>query len=226
MNIGKDFENYYVKHLGKGSLDLHYFGNHIENSMTPYILEERELRATQIDIFSRLMRDRLLWVAGPVDDRMSTIVQAQLMFLDSTDSLDITLHIDSPGGSVKSGLSMVDVMNYISCDIRTVNTGMAASMGSVLLGAGTKGKRSSLLFSRTMLHQSSGGAVGNIQDAEITMKEWIKINDILFKLLGEYCGKDPEQVKQDASRDLWLSSQEALDYGIIDEIVQTKKKGV
>lgn len=226
MNIGKDFENYYVKHLGKGSLDLHYFGNHIENSMTPYILEERELRATQIDIFSRLMRDRLLWVAGPVDDRMSTIVQAQLMFLDSTDSLDITLHIDSPGGSVKSGLSMVDVMNYISCDIRTVNTGMAASMGSVLLGAGTKGKRSSLRFSRTMLHQSSGGAVGNIQDAEITMKEWIKINDILFKLLGEYCGKDPEQVKQDASRDLWLSSQEALDYGIIDEIVQTKKKGV
>jgi ATP-dependent Clp protease protease subunit len=226
MNIGKDFENYYVKHLGKGSLDLHYFGNHIENSMTPYILEERELRATQIDIFSRLMRDRLLWVAGPVDDRMSTIVQAQLMFLDSTDNLDITLHIDSPGGSVKSGLSMVDVMNYISCDIRTVNTGMAASMGSVLLGAGTKGKRSSLKFSRTMLHQSSGGAVGNIQDAEITMKEWIKINDILFKLLGEYCGKDPEQVKQDASRDLWLSSQEALDYGIIDEIVQTKKKGV
>lgn len=226
MNIGKDFENYYVKHLGKGSLDLHYFGNHIENSMTPYILEERELRATQIDIFSRLMRDRLLWVAGPVDDRMSTIVQAQLMFLDSTDNLDITLHIDSPGGSVKSGLSMVDVMNYISCDIRTVNTGMAASMGSVLLGAGTKGKRSSLRFSRTMLHQSSGGAVGNIQDAEITMKEWVKINDILFNLLGGYCGKDPEQVKQDASRDLWLSSQEALEYGIIDEIVQTKKKGV
>lgn len=226
MDLGKDFQSYYVKHLGNGSLDLHYYSNQIQSSMTPYILEERELRATQIDIFSRLMRDRLLWVAGPVDDRMSTIVQAQLMFLDSTDNLDITMHIDSPGGSVKSGLSMVDVMNYISCDIRTVNTGMAASMGSVLLGAGTKGKRSSLKFSRTMLHQSSGGAVGNIQDAEITMKEWIKINDVLFSLLGEYCGKDPEQVKQDASRDLWLSSQEALDYGIIDEIVQSKKKGV
>lgn len=226
MTIGKDFENYFVNHLGKGSLDLHYYANRIESSMTPYILEERELRATQIDIFSRLMRDRLLWVAGPVDDRMSTIVQAQLMFLDSTDNLDITMHIDSPGGSVKSGLSMVDVMNYISCDIRTVNTGMAASMGSVLLGAGTKGKRSSLRFSRTMLHQSSGGAVGNIQDAEITMREWVKINDILFSLLGEYCGKDPEQVKLDSSRDLWLSSQEALDYGIIDEIVKTKKKGV
>ena len=225
MTVGQDFQNYYVKHLNKGSLDLHYYQNQIENSMTPYILEEREMRVTQMDIFSRLMRDRLLWVAGPVDDRMSTIVQAQLMFLDSTDKSDITMHIDSPGGSVKSGLSMVDVMQYIGCDIRTVNTGMAASMGSVLLGAGTKGKRSSLRFSRTMLHQSSGGAVGNIQDAEISMKEWIKINDTLFELLGEFCGKDKEQVKVDASRDLWLDSQQALDYGIIDETVKTKKKG-
>jgi ATP-dependent Clp protease protease subunit len=156
---------------------------------------------------------------------MSTIVQAQLMFLDSTDKSDITMHIDSPGGSVKSGLSMVDVMEYISCDIRTVNTGMAASMGSVLLGAGTKGKRSSLRFSRTMLHQSSGGAVGNIQDAEISMKEWMKINDTLFTLLGGFCGKDPEVVKRDASRDLWLDSEQALEYGIIDEIVKSKKKG-
>lgn len=225
MQIEKDFQNYYTKHLGKGSLDLHYFGQRIESSMTPYILEEREMRATQIDIFSRLMRDRIIWVAGGVDDRMSTIVQAQLMFLDNTEKTDITMHIDSPGGSVKSGLSMVDVMNYISCDIRTVNTGMAASMGSILLGAGTKGKRSSLRFSRTMLHQSSGGAIGNIQDAEITMKEWQKINNTLFELLGQYCGKDSEQVKQDASRDLWLDSEEALAYGIIDEIVKTKKKG-
>jgi ATP-dependent Clp protease protease subunit len=225
MNLGKDFTNFYTKHLGKGSLDLHYFGNQIESSMTPYILEEREMRATQIDIFSRLMRDRIIWVAGGVDDRMSTIVQAQLMYLDNTEKTDITMHIDSPGGSVKSGLSMVDVMNYISCDIRTVNTGMAASMGSILLGAGTKGKRSSLRFSRTMLHQSSGGFGGNIQDAEISMKEWQKLNDILFNLLAEYCGKEPEQVKKDASRDLWLSSDEALEYGIIDEVVKTKKKG-
>lgn len=225
MDLGQDFRNYYVNHVGKGSLDLHFFEKQIQSSMTPYILEERELRATQIDIFSRLMRDRLLWVAGPVNDNMSTIVQAQLMFLDSTDKLDITMHIDSPGGSVKSGLSIVDVMNFISCDIATVNTGMAASMGSVLLGAGTKGKRKSLRFSKTMLHQSSGGAVGNIQDAEITMKEWTKTNNILFELLGEYCGKTSEQVKLDASRDLWLDSQEALDYGIIDEVVKTKKKG-
>jgi len=169
MNLGNEFQSYYTKHLGKNSLDLHYVGAHIKNSMTPYILEEREMRVTQMDIFSRLMRDRLLWVAGEVDDRMSTVVQAQLMFLDSSDKTDITMHIDSPGGSVKSGLSMVDVMQYIACDIKTVNTGMAASMGSVLLGAGTKGKRSSLKYSKTMLHQSSGGTVGNIQDARINM---------------------------------------------------------
>lgn len=225
MNYGKEFQAYYTKHLGKSSLDLHYVGNQIESSMTPYILEEREMRVTQMDIFSRLMRDRLLWVAGPVDDRMSTVVQAQLMFLDSTDKTDITMHIDSPGGSVKSGLSMVDVMEYISCDIRTVNTGMAASMGSVLLGAGTKGKRSSLRFSKTMLHQTSGGAGGNIQDARINMMEWEKVNKILFDLLGSYCGKSAEQVMEDATRDLWLSADEALEYGIIDEIVKTKKKG-
>jgi ATP-dependent Clp protease protease subunit len=225
MNIGQEFQNYYVNHLGKGSLDLHNYSTRIESSMTPYILEEREMRVTQMDIFSRLMRDRLLWVAGPVDDRMSTVVQAQLMFLDSTDKTDITMHIDSPGGSVKSGLSMVDVMDYISCDIRTVNTGMSASMGSVLLGAGTKGKRSSLRFSKTMLHQTSGGAGGNIQDARINMIEWEKTNKILFDLLGSYCGKTAEQVTSDATRDLWLSADEALNYGIIDEIVTRKKKG-
>jgi ATP-dependent Clp protease protease subunit len=224
MNLGDDFKKYAKSEYNLGSMNLHYYQSRIESSMTPYILEEREMRATQIDIFSRLMRDRLLWVAGVVDDRMSTVVQAQLMYLDSVDSSDIIMHIDSPGGSVKSGLSMVDVMDYIGCDIRTVNTGMAASMGSVLLGAGTKGKRSSLRFSRTMLHQSSGGFRGNIQDAEIDMVEWKKINSTLFELLGSYCGKPAKQVMKDASRDLWLSSDEALKYGIIDEIVVSKKK--
>jgi ATP-dependent Clp protease protease subunit len=223
MDYGKEFEKYWVNHLGKGSHNLHNYQSQIESSLTPYVLEERELRATQIDIFSRLMRDRILWVAGEVNDNMSTIVQAQLMFLDSADTSDITMHIDSPGGSVKSGLSMVDVMDYIKCDIRTVNTGMAASMGSVLLGAGTKGKRYSLRFSRTMLHQSSGGFRGNIQDAEIDMVEWKKVNQILFDLLGGYCGKSAEDVMKDATRDLWLSSQEALEYGIIDEIISSKK---
>jgi len=209
---------------GVSSSKLNYYESQIKGSMTPYILEEREMRVTQMDIFSRLMMDRLLWVAGPVDDNMSTVIQAQLMFLNSNSNEEIKMHIDSPGGSVKSGLSMVDVMDYIDCDIRTINTGMAASMGSVLLGAGTKGKRMSLRFSRTMLHQSSGGFRGNIQDAEIDWKEWQKINDVLFELLGEYCGKTAEQVKEDASRDLWLGANDALEYGIIDEVVTPKGK--
>jgi ATP-dependent Clp protease protease subunit len=213
----------YAKDKGISSLDMHYH-KQFQDSLTPYVLEERQMNVTQIDVFSRLMMERIIWVAGEVNDHMSVITQAQLMFLDSVDNLDITMHIDSPGGSVKSGLSMVDVMDYIASDIRTINTGMAASMGSVLLGAGKKGKRGSLRFSRTMLHQSSGGAGGNIQDARITFKEWEKINDTLFELLGGYSEKTAEQVKNDASRDLWLGAQEALDYGIIDEIVTKKKK--
>jgi ATP-dependent Clp protease protease subunit len=223
MNLGKEFGKYAMSDHNVSSLNLHYYQKQIEGSMTPYILEERQLRATQMDIFSRLMMDRLLWVAGGVDDNMSTIVQAQLMFLDSVNKDDITMHIDSPGGSVKSGLSMVDVMEYIKCDIATVNTGMAASMGSVLLGAGTKGKRKSLRHSRVMLHQSSGGFRGNIQDAEIDWKEWQLVNEELFILLGSYCNKTAEQVKEDASRDFWLSADEAVKYGIIDSIVKPVK---
>ena len=223
MNYGQEFQSYYTKHLGKPSSHLDYFNKQIEDSMTPYILEEREMRATQMDIFSRLLRDRILWAAGPVDDRMSTIVQAQLMFLDNTDKADITIHLDSGGGSIKSGLSMIDVMNYIKCDVRTINVGMCASMGAVLLGAGTKGKRSSLKFSRTMIHQSSSGFQGTYADAKVNFEEWTKINDTIFNLLGEYCGKSSEQIKIDADRDLWFSSQETLDYGLIDEIV-TKRK--
>ena len=222
MNQKSEFEKYARSEHGISSLKLDYFDKQIQASMTPYILEEREMRVTQMDIFSRLMRDRILWVAGEVNDNMSTVVQAQLMYLDSVDNRDITMHIDSPGGSVKSGLSMVDVMEYISADIRTVNTGMAASMGSVLLGAGTKGKRSSLRFSRVMLHQSSGGFSGNIQDAKIDMQEWEECNKILFNLLGGYCSKKPEQVMKDATRDFWLNADAAVKYGIIDEVVVKK----
>jgi ATP-dependent Clp protease protease subunit len=226
-----EFEKFAIKDQGIGSHTLHSYQNimsqipNIQGSMTPAVIEERQMNATVISVFDRLMMDRLLWVAGPVNDRMSTIVQAQLLFLEQQDSKKvITMHIDSPGGSVKSGLSIVDVMTYIKNPIATINTGMAASMGSVLLGAGTKGMRSSLRFSKTMLHQSSGGAMGNIQDARITMKEWEKTNEILFELLGEYCGKTAKQVAKDASRDLWLTSHEALDYGIIDEVIESKKK--
>jgi len=223
MNIGQDFRNYYVNHIGKGSLDLHYFEKQIESSMTPYILEERELRATQIDIFSRLLRDRILWAAGPVNDRMSTVIQAQLMFLDNNDNLDIKIHLDTPGGSIKSGLSIIDVIDYISCDVRTINVGMCASMGAVLLGSGKKGKRSSLKFSRTMIHQSSSGFSGTYADAKVNFEEWTKTNDMIFNLLGEYCDKTSEQIKIDADRDLWFSAQETLNYGLIDEIVVKRK---
>jgi ATP-dependent Clp protease protease subunit len=223
MDYGKDFKKFAMSDYNVSSSKMDYFEKQIEGSLTPYILEEREMRATQIDIFSRLMRDRILWVAGPVNDNMSTIVQAQLMYLDSADTLPITMHIDSPGGSVKSGLSMVDVMQYIKSDIATINTGMAASMGSVLLGAGTKGKRSSLRFSKTMLHQTSGGAGGNIQDARINFQEWEKVNKILFELLGEFCGKPANVVEKDSTRDFWLSAEEAVAYGIIDEVIKTKK---
>jgi ATP-dependent Clp protease protease subunit len=192
-------------------------------SLTPYITEETDRRAIQMDIFSRMLIDRVLWLAGPVNDNMSTIAQAQLLWLDREGEGDITVYCDSQGGSVKSGLSIVDVMNYISCDISTINTGMAASMGSILLGAGTKGKRGSLPNSRVMLHQVSSGAEGTIQDLRISFKEAEKYNDKLFKMLGEYCGKDPEQVKLDADRDLWLDAEEALAYGIIDFII-TKKR--
>jgi len=223
MNLGKEFEKYAMSDHSVSSSNMDYFKKQIESSMTPYILEEREMRMTQMDIFSRLMIDRILWVAGPVNDNMSTVVQAQLMFLDNVSKEDITMHIDSPGGSVKSGLSMVDVMEYIKSDIRTINTGMAASMGSVLLGAGTKGKRSSLKHSRTMLHQSSGGFSGNIQDAEVDWVEWKKINQELFELLGKYCGKTAAKVKKDATRDFWLTADEAVDYGIIDEVINSRR---
>ena len=231
MNLTNEFKNYAIKHMGISSLEFYHWEQLQERiyganaSLTPYILEERELRVTQIDIFSRMMMDRIIWLAGPVNDRMSTVVQAQLMFLDTLDKNDITLHVDTPGGSVKSGLSIVDVMNYVSSDIVTINTGMAASMGSILLGAGTKGKRHSLKFSRVMLHQVSTGAEGNIQDIRRSIAEGEKYNNLLFGLLGEYTNKDPQQVMKDAERDLWLSSDEALAYGIIDNIIINKPKG-
>lgn len=227
-----EFRNYAMKHMGISGIQFHYWdklqstmysNSTVTDSLTPYILEEREMRATPMDIFSRLMMDRILWVAGPVNDQMSTVVQAQLMFLDSLSSNKmITMHIDSPGGSVKSGLSMVDVMNYVNCDISTINTGMAASMGSILLGAGTKGMRYSLPSSKVMLHQVSAGAYGHVEDMKISMAEADKYNQKLFSMLAEYTGKDKDQVLADCNRDNWLDAEQALEYGIIDDIVKKK----
>lgn len=227
MNYGKEFRDYSIKHLGLSGLTTDDVISHqISSSMTPYVLEERSMNVTQIDVFSRLMKDKIIFLHGVVDDRMSSIVCAQLLFLDSIGKDDISLYIDTPGGGVKPGLSMVDVIQYINSDIVTINMGMAASMGSVLLGAGTKGKRNSLRFSRTMLHQSSGGADGNIQDARISFQEWEKTNIILFDLLGEFCGKPAAEVLKDAERDNWLNAEEAKAYGIIDEIILPRKKSV
>lgn len=233
LDFYSEFKNYAMNHMGISGMQFHYWDKmqetlysniQVSGSLTPYILEEREMRVTQMDIFSRLMMDRILWVAGPVNDQMSTVVQAQLMFLDNVEERDITMHIDSPGGSVKSGLSMVDVMNYIASDVSTINTGMAASMGSILLGNGTKGKRFSLKHSKVMLHQVSSGAQGHVEDIKISLAEAIKYNDELFTMLGDYCGKTKAQVLKDCNRDNWLTADEALKYGIIDGIIENKVK--
>lgn len=224
MNIGQEFQSYYTKHLGKPSLDLHNFNNHIQNSMTPYILEEREMRVTQMDIFSRLMMDRILWASGPVDDRMGDIIQSQLIFLDNLDKKkDINLYLQTPGGSVLSGLGIRDTMNFINADVATTNIGMCASMGSVLLSSGTKGKRSSLIFSKVMTHMVSHGTQGNVQDTRINQLEAEKYNYLLFKILAENCGKTFQEMLESSRNDKWFNSDEALEFGLIDKIVGVEK---
>jgi ATP-dependent Clp protease protease subunit len=230
QKLCNDFKKYALS-KGISSMNLHYHEQNIEANMTPYILEEREMRVTQMDIFSRMMKDRIMWVAGEVNDQMSTIVQAQLLFLDSVEhnsksARDIYMYVDTPGGSVKSGLSMVDVMRYITCDVATINTGMAASMGSVLLSSGTKKKRSALNFSKVMIHQLSSGTRGHIEDNRINQIESEKYNYVLFKILAENCGKTFDEVIESARRDKWFTSQEAKDFGLVDEVLLSKKQGV
>ena len=216
MDYGKEFRKFALSE-GISSINLDAF----ENSLTPYVLEEREMRATQIDIFSRLLRERILWLSGPVDQYMSDIVQAQMLFLDSVEKKDITLYINSPGGSVLCGLGIVDLMNYIKSDVVTTNIGMCASMGSVLLSSGTKGKRSSLVYSKVMTHQVSHGTSGNIQDTRINQLEAEKYNYILFKMLAENCGKTIDEVLEFSARDRWYNSDEAKEFGLIDEVIKT-----
>lgn len=217
MDYGKEFRKFALSE-GISSINLDAF----ENSLTPYVLEEREMRATQIDIFSRLMRERILWVSGVVNQHMSDIVQAQMLFLDSVEKKDITLYINSPGGSVLCGLGIVDLMNYIKSDVVTTNIGMCASMGSVLLSSGTKGKRSSLVYSKVMTHQVSHGTSGNIQDTRINQLEAEKYNYILFKMLAENCGKTIDEVLEFSARDRWYNSDEAKEFGLIDEVIKTE----
>lgn len=226
----QDFEKYAIKHVGISSLQLDYHKKKITDlspraTMTPYIMEERQMNVAQIDVFSRLMMERIIWLAGDINDLTCTVIQAQLMYLESVDSTkDINIHVDSCGGSITAGLKVLDIMDYISCDVSTINVGMAASMAAVILAAGKKGKRSSLRHSKTMIHQSSGGAVGDIQDARIMMAEWEKYNKELFNLLGSFCGKTSSQISIDSERDRWMSADEAKEYGLIDNVVKQKKK--
>ena len=216
--LGKDFKKFAMSE-GISSSNLHYYDKIVENSVTPYILEERAMNVTQMDVFSRLMRDRILFIVGPVDDRMSSIVCAQLIFLDNSETKDINFYLDTPGGSVKSGLTIVDTMNYVKSDISTLNIGMCASMGSVLVSSGTKGKRSSLINARVMIHQVSSGNSGVIEDTRISQMEAEKYNYILFKMLAENCGKTFDETLESARRDKWFNSDEALSFGLVDEIV-------
>lgn len=221
IDKNKDFQKYANDRFHVPSLNLHQY----TNLMTPpYILEQRPLHAVSLDIFSRMMMDRIIWITTGFNSEMATIIQAQLMYLDELSNQDIRLHINSGGGSITSGLAIIDVMEYINSDIETINTELAASMGAVLLAAGTKGKRSSLRNSRTMIHQSSGGAVGEYDSAKIQFEEWTKLNKTIFEYLGNYTDKTPSKVIKDCARDKWFSASEALEYGLIDEIVKPNKK--
>jgi ATP-dependent Clp protease protease subunit len=216
-----EFNKYAVKHHGINSMHL---DSYIESSMTPYIIEERQLNVAQMDVFSRLMMDRIIFLGTAIDDTVANIITAQLLFLESSDpTKDIMIYMNSPGGSVYAGLGIYDTMQYISPDVATICTGMAASMGAVLLCAGTKGKRSALKHSRVMIHQPLGGAQGQASDIEITAREIKKIKNELYQIIADHSGKPFDTVWEDGDRDYWMIAEEAKAYGMIDEVL-TKKK--
>ncbi len=220
MSNGNEFNKYATKHMGISSLTMHRFDSIFTNSLTPYIIEERQLNVASMDVFSRLMMDRIIFLGTPIDDYIANIVQAQLLFLESADpSKDIQIYFNTPGGSVHAGLGIYDTMQIISPDIATICTGMAASMGAVLLTAGTKGKRSALKHSRVMIHQPMGGASGQATDIEITAREISKLKKELYDIIAIHSGKSYAQVEKDADRDYWMTSSEAKEYGMIDEVL-------
>ena len=217
-----DFKNYAVKHLGINSNILDKYST-VTNSLTPYIMEERQLNITQMDVFSRLMMDRIIFLGTQIDDQVANIIQAQLLYLDSSDpGKDISIYINSPGGSVYAGYGVYDTMQIISSDVATICTGMAASMAAVLLVAGTKGKRSALQHSRVMIHQPLGGAQGQASDIEITAREILKIKEEIYTIIADHSGQTYEKVLKDGDRDFWMNSEEAKSYGMIDQVL-TKK---
>jgi len=224
-NLTKEFRNYSVKHLGLSGTTVDDVMKYqdVQASRTPYIIEEREMRVSQLDVFSRLMMDRQIFLSGVVDQNMADITQAQLLFLESVDpNRDITFLLSSPGGSVLSGLSIVDTMEYVKPDIACINLGLAASMGSIILSSSAKGKRSSLNFAKVMIHQVSSGASGHVADNRISQMESEKYNYILFKMLAQNSGRDFEYVLEAARRDKWLNAYEALEFGFIDEVINSE----
>ena len=219
-----EFNNYATKHMGISSMTLQRYTSVWGNYISPTIIEERQLNIATMDVFSRLMMDRIIFLGLPIDDYVANIIQAQLLFLDSSDpNKDIQIYFNSPGGSVHAGLGIYDTMQYISSDVASICTGMAASMGAVLLTAGTKGKRSALTHSRIMIHQPMGGAQGTASDIEITTKEILKLKRELYQIIALHSGNSIEKIEKDSDRDHWMTAKEALDYGMIDEVL-TKGK--
>ena len=220
-----EFKKYATKHKGISSLNLHRFESAVSSYINPTIIEERQLNIATMDVFSRLMMDRIIFLGAPIYDDAANIIQAQLLFLESVDpDKDIQIYINSPGGSVSAGLGIYDTMQLVNSDVATICTGLAASMGAVLLTAGAKGKRSALPHSRVMIHQPLGGAQGQASDIEITAREIMKTKRELYEILAAHSGVSVKKIEKDADRDYWLSAREAKDYGLIDEVLSKREK--
>jgi ATP-dependent Clp protease protease subunit len=220
-----EFRKYAVKHRGLNGLHVDQYSSMIGNYISPMIIEERQLNIATMDVFSRLMMDRIIFLGVAIDDYVANIIQAQLLFLESVDpAKDIQIYLNTPGGMVYAGLGIYDTMQYITPDIATICTGMAASMGAVLLCAGAKGKRTALKHSRILIHQPMGGASGQASDIEITAKEMQKIKKELYEIISAHSGQDYKKIWKDADRDYWMSADEAREYGMIDEVLEKTKK--
>ena len=215
-----EFRKYAIKHQGISSSTVDSFTSMINNYISPTIIEERQMNVASMDVFSRLMMDRIIFLGVPINDYVANIIQAQLLFLESVDAKkDIQIYLNSPGGGVYAGLGIYDTMQYIAPDVATICTGMAASMGAVLLCAGAKGKRTALKHSRVMIHQPLGGAQGQASDIEITAREIQKLKKELYTIISDHSGKSYDEVWKDGDRDYWMTSSEAKEYGMIDEVL-------
>ncbi len=225
MMINDEFRKYALKQHGISSMKMDSYVSMTRNYITPYIIEERPMNITQLDVFSRLMKERIIFLGVPIDDDVANIIQAQLLFLESQDpERDIQIYLNSPGGQVYSGLGIYDTIQYIKPDVSTICTGMAASMAAVILCAGAKGKRFALPHSRVMIHQPMGGTQGQASDIEIEAQEIMKIKRELYDIIAEHTGKDFEQVWKDCDRDHWMIAAEAKEYGLIDQILSKDRQ--